>query len=68
VKSERCFEALKSVCLVEMSPVLRKMQRDKIRVTLSKYGGSQMPINFYDSFVDLITSNPPLPKAPIMDH
>ena len=70
MKSERCFEALKTVCLVETSPVLRNMQRDKIRVTLSKYGGSQMPISFYDSFVDLITGNPPslAEQAPVTHY
>jgi hypothetical protein len=56
VKSEKCFEGLKSIHLVETSPVLREKQRDKIRVTLSNYGGSQTPIHFHDSFIDLVKS------------
>ncbi len=56
MKSEKCFEALRSVHLVETSPVLREKQRDKVRVTLSRYGGSQTPIHFHNSFVDLVES------------
>ena len=42
--------------LVEASPVLREKQRDKIKVTLSRYGGSQTPIHFHNSFIDLMKS------------
>jgi NADH dehydrogenase [ubiquinone] 1 alpha subcomplex assembly factor 7 len=42
--------------MVETSPVLREKQRDKVRVTLSRYGGSQTPINFHNSFIDLVRS------------
>jgi NADH dehydrogenase [ubiquinone] 1 alpha subcomplex assembly factor 7 len=57
VKSEKCFEGLRSVHLVETSPVLREKQRDKVRVTLSQYGGSQTPIYFHNSFIDLVKSS-----------
>lgn len=53
MKSEKCFETLKAVHLVETSPILREKQRDNVRVTLSRYGGSQTPIHFHNSFVEL---------------
>ena len=56
MKSEKCFEALKTVHLVETSALLREKQRDTIRVTLSKYGGSQTAIYFHDSLGDLVKS------------
>src|SRR5438045_8682567 len=56
VKGEKCFEGLRNVHLIETSPVLREKQRDRVRVTLSRYGGYQMPIHFHNSFVDLIKS------------
>lgn len=59
VKSEKCFEGLKSIHLIETSPILREKQRDKIRVTLSSYGGSQTPIHFHDGFIDLLKSTGP---------
>jgi hypothetical protein len=58
VRSEGCFEALRNVHLVETSEKLREVQRDKVRVTLAKYGGSQTPIYFHDNFAALMKSNP----------